>query len=275
MKRILASLMLVIILMSVGCTQAKFENKNNSSTATSSETVNTQNDTYESTTEKTSEATVESTEVVTERIVDKNKKMIAFTFDDGPCPNTNKILDIFNKYNGKATFFVVGNNLYRKDTLKRIVDEGHEIGSHTWSHSDLANLNSKGIKNDFIKMKDKIYEYTGYEIELLRPPYGSFDKTVKNTCKKLDIPIIMWDVDTLDWKSRKKKSIISVIRKKAKNGSIVLCHDLYDSTVEAIEKIVPEYIKKGYQLVTVSELLKADTDKIEPGLCYFSRHEAY
>lgn len=270
MKKFTALFLTMFIIIFAGCTQAKFDNKfiDNKiiDTTSANETV--------ATTKKATQPTTEAT--TTKETIDKNKKMIAFTFDDGPSQNTERILDVFKKYNGKATFFVVGENIENNtDILKRIVDEGHELGSHTWSHTNLSNLDSNGIINDYNKMKDKIYEYTDYEISTLRPPYGSHNDTVKSTCESLKTGIIMWDVDTLDWQSRDAGSVANVINQQASDGSIVLCHDLYESTADAIERVIPGFVEEGYQLVTVSELLSVDTGEVELGVGHYSRNEAY
>lgn len=199
-------------------------------------------------------------------------KLVAITFDDGPSIYTQSILDTFKKYDSKATFFVVGNRLAgNEDLLKKMINEGHEIGNHSWSHSVLSNLSYSGLTSELKNTSDKIKKATGKKPTLMRPPYGACNTSVKNKAKELGMAVINWSVDTLDWKTRNQYSVANVIMSQTTSGKIVLCHDLYSSTSEAMKTIVPQLVKKGYDLVTVSELLKSDGGKATPGEVYFNR----
>ena len=125
------------------------------------------------------------------------------------------------------------------------------------------------MRSQLTRTNDAVRELTGgYEIKVLRPPYGSTNKTVRTICKELGMVIAHWQVDTLDWRTRSTSKTYRAIMKGAKNGAIVLCHDLYSSTAAAIEKAVPELVAQGYQLVTVSELLSFHKDGAQPGTVY-------
>jgi len=204
------------------------------------------------------------------RTIDPTKPMIALTFDDGPSEQTDRILNVLAQYGGKATFCVQGINVEKyADIVKRAVAEGHEIASHTWNHKKLTDLSDANVRSQLTRTSDIVREVTGgYEIRVLRPPYGSTNKRVRNICADLNLVIAHWQVDTLDWETRSSSKTYRAIIKGAKNGTIILCHDLYSSTASAIEKAVPELVAKGYQLVTVSELLSFHKDGAQPGTVY-------
>ena len=203
--------------------------------------------------------------------IDKTKPMVALTFDDGPSAYTERLLDTFKKYGGKGTFFVVGNIIdNRPEAVKRIVNEGHEIAGHSWNHRQLTNLSEQEIKDQMMSTRAKIYELTGYDAKLMRPPYGAFNDSVKAVAKSVDVSLINWSVDTLDWKYRDANTVYNTIMEKAYDGAIILCHDLHKTTVDAMEKVIPALIEKGYQLVTVSELLEAKGKTVEAGKVYFN-----
>ena len=196
--------------------------------------------------------------------------MIALTFDDGPSEQTAKILDVLAQYDARATFCIQGQNVAAYgDTIKRAIAQGNEIASHTWNHKKLTELSASAVRSQLTRTNDAVRELTGgYEIKVLRPPYGSTNKTVRTICKELGMVIAHWQVDTLDWRTRSTSKTYRAIMKGAKNGAIVLCHDLYSSTAAAIEKAVPELVAQGYQLVTVSELLSFHKDGAQPGTVY-------
>lgn len=225
-----------------------------------------------SATVSTEQTTETETASETEPVIDENKPMIAITFDDGPSANTERVLDIFKKNGAKATFFVLGNRIEgNEDIMKRMTDEGHNIGSHSWDHSDLSKLSKKDVKNQIVSTKKAIKNACGYNSKLLRPPYGAWNDNVKTVAKNQGISIINWNVDTLDWQTKKKKKIANLIIKEARDGCIILCHDLYDSTVDAIEIAIPKLIKEGYQIVTVTDLLESHDGKLEAGSVYYNR----
>lgn len=202
--------------------------------------------------------------------IDPDKPMIALTFDDGPSVHTPRLLNAFKKHGGKGTFFVVGNLLDKnKVTAKRIVDEGHEIASHSWEHADLSQLSLEKAQKNLQKTHNKIYEITGVEPKLVRPPYGAYNDTVKYASYVCKESVVTWSVDTLDWKTRNADAVYKSVMSSAYDGAIILCHDLHPTTVDAMEKVIPDLIKRGYQLVTVSELLAYRKGEIVAGQVYY------
>lgn len=199
--------------------------------------------------------------------------VIALTFDDGPSIHTPRLLDIFAQNGGRGTFFVVGNLLDQKsNVLKRMAVSGHQISAHGWDHRRLTNLdNEEEVKNQIMLTRAKIFHITGVDFPALRPPYGSFNDEVISVCTELSVPVINWSVDTEDWKVRDADYIYNCIMDSAKDGAIILCHDLYDTTVDAMERAIPDLIAKGYRLVTVNELLTKTNGIPEAGKIYYGK----
>lgn len=205
------------------------------------------------------------------RVIDPAKPMIALTFDDGPSEETDRILNILAQYDARATFCVQGMNVSTYgSTVKKAIALGNEIASHTWNHPKLTEKSVSTIRSQLERTNAAVQELTGgYEIRVLRPPYGSYNKNVKTICKDLNMVIATWHVDTEDWKTRSASKTYNAIMKGAKTtGVIILCHDLYSSTADAVIRAVPELTAKGVQLVTVSELLSFHKDGIKPGTVY-------
>lgn len=189
--------------------------------------------------------------------IDKNKKMVAITFDDGPhATNTYKILDILDANNAKATFFMLGSNVLKNNNVvKSVYDRGNEIGIHTWNHKELTKLSSEQIKNEVDSTSDAIFNITGERPTLVRPPYGSVNSTVKSVLS--NYTIVLWNIDSLDWKSRDEKKIVPLVMNDIKDGDIILLHDIHSTTIPAVEKIVKQLKEQDYELVTVSDMLEA------------------
>lgn len=205
-------------------------------------------------------------------VVDTSKPMLALTFDDGPSAHTERLLDAFATHGGKGTFYVVGNMLDgRADTLRRMVADGHEIGGHSWNHRQLTKIGAKELTDQFMSTRAKIYSITGVDATTMRPPYGSCNDTVKAKAGELGIALINWSVDTLDWKYKNANTVYRAIMDGAKDGAIILCHDLHKTTVDALERAIPALIAEGYQLVTVNELLTSTGGTVEAGKLYFKR----
>ena len=204
--------------------------------------------------------------------IDITKPMIALTFDDGPSAYTQRLLDVFQTYGGKGTFFVLGSTLdNRQETLRRIANEGHEIGNHSWSHSQFTDISTSEVKNEIMKTRNKIYDITGVDCTLVRPPHGACNDRIKAIGKELGVSFVNWTVDTLDWKSKNANAVYNEIMKYVADGYIILCHDLHKTTVDAMERAIPDLIEKGYQLVTVSELLTCRGGEIIPGEIYYKQ----
>ena len=198
--------------------------------------------------------------------IDINKKMIALTFDDGPNYNTSKILEILNKYNVRATFFVLGSKINHNEKIIKTMDEyGMEIGNHTYSHKLMTSMSNLDIIKEVEDTSDLIYNIVGKYPNLVRPSYGSFNKKIKES---INMPIIIWNIDTLDWKSHNSKKIVSRVMNKVSDGDIILMHDIYSATVKAVDILVPKLISEGYQLVSVSELFYYKNINLENGKVY-------
>lgn len=198
--------------------------------------------------------------------INPNKPMIALTFDDGPGPYTDRLLKCLKENHAVATFFLVGSSVGRyKDTVKKAYEMGCEIGNHSWSHPQLTQLDQAALAYQISSTNQAIREASGHNPTLLRPPYGSYNSTVASAA---GVPLILWDVDTLDWKTRDTQSTIQSVMTSAKDGSIVLMHDIHQPTVAAAESIIPQLKKKGYQLVTVSELARYKKKKLYDGSVY-------
>ena len=201
--------------------------------------------------------------------VNPGRAMVALTFDDGPNPSSsNRILDTLQKYNSVATFFELGRlvNSY-PDVVKREEALGCEVGSHTHTHPNLNNLSAEAIQGELANSKAAFTNALGHDVSLIRPPYGNANDFLKS---QLPYPIINWNVDTLDWKSRNKDAILAEVRKIGNlDGKIILMHSIYETTADAVEVLVPELINQGYQLVTVSELAYYKGATLSPGQKYF------
>lgn len=182
------------------------------------------------------------------------KKVIALTFDDGPNKNTLKVLKTLDKYNAKATFFVIGQNAKaNKDTLKLMHAAGHEIANHTWNHPNLLKLSHSSRVSQLSRTDDVIQSVTGKKPRLVRAPGGSMSKAV---AKQLNRTFVYWNIDPQDWKYRNATTVTNHVLKKAGNKKIVLLHDIHASTATAVERIIPKLIEQGYSFVTVSELIE-------------------
>ena len=190
---------------------------------------------------------------------DGNK--IALTFDDGPHPQyTPLILDILREYNVHATFFLIGENAERNPELvRRILRVGHEIGNHTYLHKNLKEHTSGGIYEEISMAEEAILRIADQRTKLLRPPGGLYDKQVCETAHRLDYDIILWTVDTFDWKHPTSEEIVQTVESNVQCGDIILCHDFIGGapspTPDAIRKIIPDLLKRGYEFVSVSELI--------------------
>ena len=183
---------------------------------------------------------------------------VALTFDDGPNATlTPKLLDLLAARHLKATFFVVGQNAAEyPEILKRIVREGHEVASHSWSHPNLGKMSDEAVRRELQKTDDAIVAAIGKRPTLMRPPYGSITANQKRWIyDEFGYRIIMWDVDPLDWKRPGPSVVTARILKETKAGSIILAHDIHGPTIEAMPSTFDQLVKKGFKSVTVTELL--------------------
>lgn len=189
-------------------------------------------------------------------LVDPDKPMVALSFDDGPyAPVTTRILDALEKVGGRATFFVLGERVKgSEEVMKRAIEMGCVIGNHSYDHANLAKLNPAGIKKQIDDTNALIKQAVGHAATLVRAPYGSINQTVRDS---VGAPLINWSIDTLDWKTKDPDKIVPEILNHVSDGDIVLMHDIYKTSAAAAERVIPELVKRGYQLVTVEELMEA------------------
>lgn len=182
------------------------------------------------------------------------KKMVALTFDDGPHPTyTPKLLDGLAERNVKVTFFITGENAEKyPELVKRMSEEGHLIGNHTYSHIQLTKGNAETFRAELVKTNEIIKGITGKEVVYVRPPYGSWDKRFET---ELNMFPVLWTIDPLDWCSNDAACVQKRVISKAKENAIILMHDSYPSTVMAALAIVDELQKDGYTFVTVEDIL--------------------
>lgn len=196
--------------------------------------------------------------------------MIALTFDDGPySPVTGRILDTLEACGGRATFFVEGDRVNGcAPVVRRAVELGCQIGIHTWDHQRLMTaLSDNEICAQLAATADEVTRAAGVTPTLCRPVGGVVNDAV---CEAIDYPMILWSVDTRDWESQNADAVSAQILGAVQDGDVVLMHDLYPSTAEAVERIVPALLEQGYALVTVEELAARRGAQLQSHICYFS-----
>ncbi len=185
--------------------------------------------------------------------IDPTKPMIALTFDDGPSAKTTPILlDALEQYGAHATFFCVGQNIDgNEDIVRRAHQGGNEIANHTMTHVQLTKVDPATLENEIIGTENKIKAITNQQVVTIRPPYGSVNDEVM---QYIHTPVILWSLDTLDWKTRNVQSNIESVQQNVSDGDIILMHDIHPESVEAAVQLIPWLQQQGYQLVTISEL---------------------
>lgn len=186
--------------------------------------------------------------------VDPEKPMIALTYDDGPyTPVTGRILESLKAVGGRATFFVVGSRIDgREEITKKITEYGCEIGNHTYGHVVLTKTDNENALREIAKNDEVIFDTVGIKPSVVRPPCGCYNDFIRQNEKR---PLVMWTIDTRDWSHQNKDRTVNTVLSNVKDGDIVLMHDLFVPTAEASEILIPELVNRGFQLVTVSELI--------------------
>ena len=202
------------------------------------------------------------------RDINGNEPMVALTYDDGPSIYTDQILDVYEEYGQRCTFFIVGDRIsWNEEQAVREAELGCEQGNHTYSHNRLTSLDADGQKEALQGTDDELIRISGKPSTCMRPPEGRWDDTLKEVC---GCPIILWSVDTRDWESRDKDKICNNVIGKVRDGDIVLMHDLYQATADATAVIVPALLDSGFQLVTVEEMGILKLGGLEDGVVYYS-----
>lgn len=199
----------------------------------------------------------------------KDKKLIAFTFDDGPGTGTStKLLDSLDKYNARVTFFVLGSRVNQyKDTIIKAYEQGNSIGSHTYSHLNLYKLTDYEILKEVRNTNEEIKKIIGEEPIFLRPPYGNINASIKELT---NMYTILWNIDTEDWKYKDKNKIANNIIKNAHDGAIVLLHDIYNTSIEGALIAMETLSQEGYAFVTIEEMFELKGISYDKTKSYFN-----
>ncbi|GHD14974.1 hypothetical protein GCM10007147_01590 [Nocardiopsis kunsanensis] len=196
---------------------------------------------------------------------DTGTTCVALTFDDGPGGGTPQLLDTLGRHDARATFFVTGHPVQEHpETLRRAYAEGHEIANHTLNHPDLTSIGADEATMDLSSTQALVLRETGYEMDLMRPPYGATDGGVAAVSEEMGLAQILWSVDTNDWLHRDAEKVADTALEGADDGAIILMHDIHSTTITAAEEIVQELESRGVEMVTVSQLLGST----EPGERY-------
>lgn len=207
------------------------------------------------------------TESSTFDIYEDSERLVALTFDDGPkAGKTDKMLDVLKEKGVKATSFLIGAQVEEnEDLVRRMAEEGHQIGIHTYSHVDLACLTEEKQKKEIEKSAEAVEKIIGEGRLLLRPPFGSVNRALE---KWVDEPMIFWSVDTLDWTGKAADEIIRETVIDVKDGDIILMHDISDHGAEGAAGIIDELQRMGYTFLTVDQLFAARGIELEAGESY-------
>lgn len=199
-------------------------------------------------------------------VINTNKKLVAITFDDGPGPYTNKLLDILNANKAHATFFMLGNNLEKyRSVVLNVYNSGNEIGYHSYAHTNFKRQDIATIKSELDQSNAILKNITGTTFSLIRPPYGSINNEIKEA---IDASFILWSVDTEDWRHKDSEYLLNYVLENIYAGAIILFHDIHATSVDAMAKILPYLYVEGYQVVTVSDLAKNYNVTLEPHKVY-------
>ena len=195
----------------------------------------------------------EDLEKYNEYIKKRSRKAVALTFDDGPNPNTTPVaLELLKKYNAKATFFMVGRAVAgNENIIKQVVAEGHQIGNHSWSHPLLTKISLEQSKSQINDTTEALKKASGQDVHIMRPPYGGINSAIQAA---VDQSFILWDIDTLDWKNRNTASIMKEVQ-KTQPGSIILMHDIHQTSIDALPSVLQYLTEQGFELVTIDELM--------------------
>lgn len=193
-------------------------------------------------------------------------KMIALTFDDGPGPYTDELIDGLEKLNAKASFFLVGEKIKSyPDTVAKIAGNGHLVGNHTYSHIKLTALSPDEIKKEIDKTNEEIKAITGEAPQFFRPPFGRYNS---DTLNYVDMISVRWSKDTIDWKYEDEEKLYRYLIKNAGDGEIFLMHDVEKTTVKGVLRAIETLQKQGYKFVRADELLCRNGDGLLKGIGY-------
>lgn len=205
---------------------------------------------------------------VTDRVLE-GKKLVVLTFDDGPsAATTPRLLDILSEKDVPATFFTLGNMARNNpDLLKRMEKEGHTAASHTMYHQNLVRLPAEAVQADVNEAKETIKSIIGHSPIYVRPPYGNINDNVRVAVNK---PMILWSVDSEDWLSKNPELIIATAMSEVHDGAIILMHDIYPTTVDAVPTLIDTLRNEGYEFATIKELTSIRGVELVPGEAYYN-----
>ena len=199
----------------------------------------------------------------------EGKMLVALTFDDGPSSETTPtLLDILYKEDVTATFVMLGSKAKNNpDLVRRVESEGHIVASHTMYHQNLIRISASALASDIAESKAVFNNILGHLPTLTRPPYGNFNGIVSSN---IDTPLILWSVDTLDWKNKSTEAIMGTTMSQVHDGAIILMHDIHPTTIEAVPTLIDALRKSSYEFVTVPELAKARNVDLKNGSAYYN-----
>lgn len=197
----------------------------------------------------------------------KDKKTVAISFDDGPSSAYNaKFLDVLARNKAHATFFMVGTMMNScQSCVLNTYKSGNEVASHTYDHINMEKNNIETVNDSIKKTDDLFYKITGDHIKYVRPPYGAYNKT---NLENVNYPLILWNLDTEDWRYRDVDHIVNYVMDNVSDGSIILMHELYKTSLEALEILLPKLYALGYQVVSVGELAELQGKDLQAGHAY-------
>ncbi|WP_051758400.1 polysaccharide deacetylase family protein [Rossellomorea vietnamensis] len=193
---------------------------------------------------------------VAEASIGMEEKYVAITFDDGPDPHvTPRILNVLKEHDVKATFFMLGSQAEKYPAIaKSVAEAGHEIGNHTDHHKDLTKIGREQMAQEVLASRQKIMDATKEIPVMLRPPYGAINRDVETVADDNGTSLVLWSVDSLDWKNKNAAAINSVVQKEIAPGAIILLHDVHSTTADALPTLLTTLEKEGYHFLTVSQL---------------------
>lgn len=197
------------------------------------------------------------------------EKLIAITFDDGPRrETTERLLDGLEERDARATFFLIGRQIEgNEDLVERMQAEGHQVGSHTWSHTRLTGVSADTLRQEVGRTEEALEDLLGPGSYWLRPPYGAVDAADRDL---IQTPMIKWSIDPRDWEKLDTAQVTAAVLKAAAPNQIILLHDIYPTSVDAAMAVVDALQGEGYRFVTVAELLEANGIQPAAGVLYCS-----
>lgn len=194
-------------------------------------------------------------------------RYVALTFDDGPRPgSTERLLEGLRDRGARATFFLIGEQVQIYPELVQMIGaEGHQVGNHTWGHVSLQDLDTAKALAEVERTDALLQKILGPGAYWVRPPYGRVDKSV---LQQLSVPVIKWSVDPRDWESRNTQAVVDAVMDTVTDGSIILLHDIYETSVEAALELIDLLEPQGYRFVTVEQLLRIKGIEPQAGTAY-------